>query len=119
MSSVEIECQILAVSRGLTLTLTASGKSALLRCKLTEDNAHTLRLLPLLLKSRKVFQFVHRQCSARELSLTFEFFDRPVVNVGHRSRPGLLSRLLGLYPVEIRTVQLFAALLESARSSRY
>lgn len=107
---------MLAVCGNTPITLTASGKTGVASCERPEDGVRTLRLLLSLMRFKKVIQNFHELCSSQRISWTFELCNRPVFRLGYIAKPGPLSKLLGIYPVEVSTLQLCTALLESSRS---
>lgn len=103
MRAVEIEANLLATCEKRTVALCSSGKSGVLSFSNPELSAASmLRILPFSARSRQNLLRLHRGCSALGLSLTVEVFDRTVLHLGSRCKPGAFSRLLGLSPVEVR-----------------
>lgn len=107
---------MLAVCGDNAFALTARGKTAVLSWQRMQSFRDALRMIALLLKSKKLVQFVHKQCSLQKISVTLELCNRPVMRAGDGSRPGRFSRMLGFGPVEIKSIHLFRALIDSARS---
>jgi hypothetical protein len=96
--------------------LSASGKTGVMSCPRLETRGDVLRVFPLLLKSKAICLLLHNFFCAQEITFTFELHERPVLRIGHLSAPGPVARLLGLYPVELKTLQLCKAIIQSMRT---
>jgi len=97
--------------------LNASGKNAVVSCKKVGDGIGTLSLIQLMLRSKQSIHVLHNLTASQSMSLQVELCGRPVAHLGHRSKPGPFSWLLGFYPAQVDLWQLCAVLIDDWRSS--
>ncbi len=116
MSSLEIESQLIAVSDGLTVLVTADGKTGLVRCPEFNFRKDAKRIFPLFFASKKLFQLLHKIFAAENISCSFELRGRQVMKLGYLSRPGFFSRLFRLGAIELNIFQIFALAFDSTHT---
>lgn len=117
MRALEIEANLFATSEGSTVGLYASGKSGVISfSNIQRAGASAFRMFPLSARIRENLLRLHTVCAARDMSLTLEVCGRAVAVLGRQCRPGVFSRLLRVYPVEVRILPLAYALVSGAIS---
>jgi len=116
--SLELESEIVAVCETTTIHFLGSGMRGVFRLSQPESTRDAIRLLSLLGRSNRVMRFLHDVCSAQEIDLTVEMSGQTILQMGNRSRPGLFSRILGLYPAEIKILPLVSLFVEATPFSR-
>ncbi len=115
MKAVEIEANLLAVCGNQKVTFCAAGNEGVLSFpNVDRSTAGVFNLLPLFVRSRDNFRQLHRGCTVLGLSLTLEVCGRAVAQVGQRCKPGMFSRLLCVYPAEVRLLPLLFAMMRAA-----
>lgn len=119
MRTLEVEANLLAICESTTVGFSASGKNGVLSFSSSQHSvSNALRILPLSAGSRENLRRLHRGCSAQEMSLTLEVAGRAVAQLGRQCEPGLFSRLLGVYPVEVRLLPLLSVIFEAAMAGK-
>ncbi|CAN5461091.1 hypothetical protein BH10CYA1_BH10CYA1_27740 [soil metagenome] len=111
MKGIEIEAELLAVSEDASVTFSAIGKSGVVRLSNIHAKHRTLKLLPLMIRANTVIKTAHRLCVAQKLALQVEVAGQTVLRIGSLSNPGLFSRVLGVYPAELRMWPLCVSML--------
>ncbi len=118
MKTMEIESGLVAICDDTTIYITASGKNGVVSCPDYKFSKFALRILPFLYRSKTMVKLLQDRFSAEKISFTFELGERIIFRIGYSSRPGLLSRILGIYPIELQTRQLFLLVLDSVRRAK-
>ncbi len=115
MRNLEIEANLLATCEDGTVGLYASGKSGVLSVSsMQRSPASVFRMFPLSEHTRENIRRLHTVCTAQDMSLTLEVCGKAVALLGRQCRPGVFSRLLRVYPVEVRIMPLLYVLLRGA-----
>ncbi|MBX9949935.1 MAG: hypothetical protein K2Y39_12275 [Candidatus Obscuribacterales bacterium] len=119
MRNFELEANLLATCAKHIVALSSSGKNGVLSLSNTHRPATAIMgMLPLSNCSRQNLLELHRGCTELGLSLSVEVCGRAVAQLGSRCRPGVFSRLLGVYPVEVRFLPVLYSLLSMAVSGK-
>jgi len=116
--TVDIESELTAVSESGTVSFLASGKNCVLRLPEVGSPGRAVKLFSYLMNFRSALRLLHAICDSQGIGVAVEVAGRIVVRFGDRCSPGLFSRVLGVYPVEVKMVPIFATIIGASRVRR-
>jgi len=107
---LDIAGKLQAVLGHDTFLLTGAGDTILVDLPRWRLGLTTLRRSGGRAQREKALQRVHRALELADLTVHFRLRKRDVARLGARARPGLLSRALGVRPLEIRPIEMLAVI---------
>lgn len=115
MNRLDIESHLVASCDDIDLIFTATGKNAVLTCSRLSGGKTILKLLSMCSKSKEGIRRLTKFAIEQNFSLDFVLSGRTVMRAGRDARPGPVSFLFGVSPLEIRSLQLYSAFVESKK----
>lgn len=120
MNLIEICADLHIESENSAWTLTAAGKSGVLKCSKAPGPFWLFNNALTLLSMREKIRSIHRLLNAQHLHFDVELGGRTVMRAGNLAKPGIASQILRFHPAELVSWNLISAMVSrgSLRSGR-